>query len=326
MAELHWMRPLWLLALPLAWAGCWWLARRQQGQKDWAGIIAPELLPALLLEQGSQVRQLSPWSWIGLAWTLALLALAGPSWQQTRDSGWKAPAAWVVLLDLSPSMAATDLRPDRATRARYLVNDVLDDARDARVALLTFSDEAYVVTPLTTDVATIRTLLPPLSPALMPTPGDALAPALERAASLLDQAGGDRRIILISDGISDMAQALGKISSLQRLGIELDVVGVGTVNGAPLPDGNGGFATQPGGQTVITRQDRGGLQQLARQGHGLYVDATGLPGLMQHLHPTLPAEADGAASGTINHAQDGGYWLLPALLVVAAVLSRRGWL
>src|SRR3546814_3900448 len=82
-------------------------------------------------------------------------------------------------------MAARDLSPDRVTRARYALDDLLGAAHGARVALIAFSDEAYTVTPLTDDVATVRTLLPPLAPDIMPTPGDQLAPALAQAGKLL---------------------------------------------------------------------------------------------------------------------------------------------
>ncbi|MFX9023860.1 VWA domain-containing protein, partial [Acinetobacter baumannii] len=81
-------------------------------------------------------------------------------------------------------MAASDMTPDRVTRARYAVDDLLGAARDARVGLVVVSGEAYTVSPLTEDVATIRGLLPPLAPSIMPGSGDQLAPALETAAKL----------------------------------------------------------------------------------------------------------------------------------------------
>ncbi|WP_312632366.1 vWA domain-containing protein, partial [Mammaliicoccus sciuri] len=87
----------------------------------------------------------------------------------------------VVVLDLSPSMAAADLQPDRVTRARYAIDDLLGAARDARVGLVAFSDEPYTVSPLTDDVATVRALSQPLAPGIMPSAGDQLAPALRQA-------------------------------------------------------------------------------------------------------------------------------------------------
>ena len=85
-------------------------------------------------------RTLTPWPILAFAWTLTLFALAGPSWQQTSSAAYRGNAEWVLVLDLSPSMAAADLAPDRVTRARYALNDLLDAARDAKVALVVFSD------------------------------------------------------------------------------------------------------------------------------------------------------------------------------------------
>src|SRR3569833_3108762 len=140
----HFLRPWWLLALPPLYLLAFLLARRRARQGDWAGVIDSELLPALRLDGGSgSGGNLQPWPWLALAWTLAVLALAGPRWQQDRAAAYRAPADWVLVLDLSPSMAATDVAPNRVIRARYALDDLLDAAKDARVALVAFSDEPY---------------------------------------------------------------------------------------------------------------------------------------------------------------------------------------
>ena len=124
-------------------------------------MIDPELLPALRLPVGGGG---SPWRLLVTAWTLAVLALAGMTWERDQSMGFRAPSDWVLVMDLSPSMAATDVPPDRATRAHYLVSDLLNAAQDTRVALVVFAGEAHTVAPLTSDVATMRALLPPLDP------------------------------------------------------------------------------------------------------------------------------------------------------------------
>ena len=138
-----------------------------------------------------------------------MLALAGPSWQQDNAQAYRAPAAWVLVLDLSPSMEASDLSPNRVTRACYALDDILSAARDARVGMVAFSDEPYTVTPLTQDVATVRALMPSLAPEMMPSAGDHLAPALVQAQQLLSASGArDKRIVVVTDGFDDPAAAL----------------------------------------------------------------------------------------------------------------------
>ena len=325
----HFMRPLWLLALPLLWSLTIWLARSRARDGDWTRLIDADLLPGLRLEPPAGVGGSTPWPWLMAAWTCAVLALAGPSWAHDSTAAYRAPAAWMMVLDLSPSMATSDLSPNRATRARYAMNDVLDGARDTRVGLVAFSDEAYTIAPLTDDVATVRALLPPLAPDIMPSAGDSLAPALERGATLLQQSGSkDRQMIVFSDGFDDPASALRVAARLKVEGVTVNVVGIGTTSGAPLQDANGGFERDANGQPRLARMDQDGLRQIATAGGGRYVDLAQLPALIS----AISAQGDPATEATaekgvvLAHWLDGGVWLLPGLLLLAALLARRGWL
>lgn len=327
---LHFLRPQWLLALPLLWGLVFFLARRRERDASWSRLIDAQLLPALRLDGGEGAAAgARPWPWLALAWSLAALALAGPSWQREQSAAYRAPAAWVFVLDLSPSMASADLPPDRVTRARYALDDLLGAARDARVGLVAFSDEPYAVTPLTQDVATVRTLLPPLAPGIMPSPGDHLAPALDQAAQLLQQAGGkDRRIVVLTDGFDDPAAAFSAAAAIKAQGATLSVVGVGTPGGAPLRDAAGRFEQNAQGRPLLARLDVDRLRQLASAGGGRYLDIAALPSLIADLQtsPPMPGAAIAAQGVEVAHWRDAGAWLLPALLLLAALLARPGWL
>ena len=328
MESFHFLRPVWLLALPLLWGLAWWLARRGSCDGDWTRLIDPDLLPDLRLAAAGNGAW-SPWPWLALAWSLAALALAGPAWEHDAAPAWRAPGAWVLVLDLSPSMAAADLAPNRVTRARYAIDDLLAAARDARVGLVVFSDEAYTVTPLTDDVATVRAMLPPLAPDIMPSRGDNLAPALEQAVRLLDRAGQrDGKVVVLSDGFADPAAAFDTAQRLRNQGATLDVVGIGSAGGAPVADPRGGFARDAQGQPLLARLEVDRLRQLAASGGGRYVDLAGLPGLIAGLQSgSLLAGGVTAAAGIeVEHWRDAGVWLLPGLLLLVAVLARRGWL
>jgi Ca-activated chloride channel family protein len=325
----HFLRPWWLLALPPLWGLVWWLARRRGGDGDWVQLIDPELLPDLRLDTGAGLGTRSPWPWLALAWTVAVLALAGPAWERDAAPAWRAPGAWVLVLDLSPSMAAADLAPNRVSRARYAIDDLLAAARDTRVGLVVFGDEAYTVTPITDDVATVRALLPPLAPDIMPSRGDNLAPALVQAGKLLDRAGRrDGRVVVLSDGFSDPAAAFDAARSLRDQGATVDVVGIGSHTGAPVANPRGGFAMDRNGEPRLERLDTDRLKQLAAGGGGDYVDLAGLASLIPALraHPGPLGGATAAAGISVDHWRDAGVWLLPALLLLAALLARRGWL
>ncbi|MGQ0621206.1 MAG: vWA domain-containing protein [Panacagrimonas sp.] len=330
--DFHFLRPAWLAALLPVCLLAGWLARRRGRVGHWAQLIDPELLPALQLEGTTgTARAASPWVWLALAWTLAVLALAGPAWQRDVTAAFRAPAAWVLVLDLSPSMAAADLAPNRVTRARYALDDLLGAARDARVGLVVFSGEPFTVTPLTDDVTTVRALLTPLAPDLMPAPGDQLAPALARAGELLRQAGSrNARVIVFTDGFADPAAAFTAAGKLKEAGVSLSVVGIGTQGGAPQPQAGGGFAKDVGGQTRLARLDSDLLHALASAGNGSYVDLPNLRSLVDELQAREERRSGGGAAAAseieISRWRDAGVWLLPVLLMLAALLSRRGWL
>ena len=326
--DFQFLRPVWLLALPLLWGMSLWLARQRSGEDAWAQLIDAELLVGLRLDGGGQPSQ-SPWPWLALAWTLAALALAGPSWQRAPSLAYRDSSAWMLVLDLSPSMLAADLPPNRVTRARYALDDLLNGAQDARVGLVAFSDEPYTVTPLTDDVATIRAMLPPLNPDIMPSAGDNLAPALEQAGTLLRQGGGkNAQVVVLTDGFSDPAAAFAAAKELQKQNITVNVVGIGTRTGAPLDHAGGGFVHNAKGHLNLARLDTERLQTLASSGGGRYADLPQLPNLIGYLQ----ASADRTSRATENknirvaHRLDGGVWLLPLLLLTAALLARRGWL
>lgn len=328
LGHLHFLHPWRLLALPPLLAFAVWLARRRARDGAWPRVVEVELLPALRLDEAG--RRGSPWPLFAAAWTLTVLALAGPSWQRQVSPAFRLPASWVLALELSPSMDATDVPPSRVARARFAIDDLLSAAHDARVGLVAFAGEAYTVAPLTNDIATVRNLSRALSPGLMPERGNRLSPALEAAARLLRAGRGrDRQVIVLMDGLTDPAQALLTAERLRRKGMTVNVVGVGTSTGAPAPDGKGGFLRNARGQVVMTRLHAGLLRRIAAAGGGHFVRLNQLPELIADLHAqgtrTLgsAAQAPGIRLATWL---DGGVWLLPPLLLCAALLARRGWI
>jgi Ca-activated chloride channel family protein len=204
-------------------------------------------------------------------------------------------------------MSRNDIEPDRVTRARYAATDLLLAQHGARVGLVAFAGEAHAVAPLTTDVATIRTLLQPLSPQLMPETGDNLAPALLEAQRLLKAGYAPKgRVVVLSDGFADPAATFNEAGKLRESGLVVDVVGVGHQ------------ATQGSDE----------LQRVAAAGGGVYVSLNDLPALVKRLEsPQSVSFADASYETTqeLTRWQNEGVWLLIPILVLGIVLSRRGW-
>jgi len=325
--SVHFLHPLWLLALPpLLLLVLRALLARSEGSA-WSRLVDAQLLAALRLPEPGRAH--SPWLLVGAIWTLAVGALAGPTWNRDPNAAYRLPSSWVLLLDLSPSMAAADLVPDRITRARYAVADLLAASRDARVALVVFAGEPHVVTPLTTDVATVRTLLQPLAPSLMPEPGDELAPALQAAEHLLRAGHAEQgQVVVLSDGFADPDRAVLIAQRLRTEGAAVHVVGIGTESGAPEPDANGGFVRDAHGGILLSRLPQPNLQRVAEAGGGRFVPLSRLDDLVGELQSARPYSFDMSMLATtrVTSWQNGGVFLLPPLLLLAALLARRGWL
>ena len=328
LAAFHFLYPGWLLAIPpMLMLAAWFLWRGRRAGL-WSDVLDADLLTALRLEEDK--RTASPWVPIAAAWVLAALALAGPAWRRVESAAYRAPADWVIALDLSPSMNAADLSPSRITRAHFLIEDLVRAAKDARVGLVVFAGEAHTVVPLTTDIATINALLQPLVPSIMPESGHQAAPALAQAGSLLRQTGSrNGHVILLTDGFDDPVQAFAAARALKGAGAALDVVGVGTASGAPEPDGSGGFKRNAAGAVVVSKLPVELLQRLASAGGGRYWPPDALGQLIASLragHDNPLAHARIATAERVDAWRNEGYWLVLPLLLVAASLARRGWL
>lgn len=319
---LHFIRPLWLLLLPLAVLipVMWRVLRRPSG--DWSKVCDEHLLRWLSVGQGAaRPGRLGPWV-AGLVWLIATLALAGPSWEQLPDSSFSSRDARVLVLDLSTSMLAEDLKPNRLTQARFELSDILEAAQEGQTGLVAFAGDAFVVAPLTNDTNTISNMLPALRPDIMPVQGSRPDLGLKMAAELFTRAGLSRgEILLIADGGN--RAALEVAGKLAQKGIYTSVLGVGTPQGAPIPSGDG-FVSDNSGNIVVARLQREALQAIATAGGGKYselnADSKGDSLFAGNEHGDFARRDDALG----ERWKDMGPWLLLLLLPLLAYSFRRG--
>ncbi len=327
--EMHLLRPAWLLALPpLIWL--LWRLKQQGGTAGaWDKLVDAHLLPHLLQQIGGSNSRWPLWL-LGFGWLLAVLALAGPSWSHLPQPVYQKQAYRVLLLDLSVSMNATDVPPSRLEHARYEVLDILQRSKEGQIALIAYGAEAYVVSPLTSDAATIALQVSSLNSDLLPVGGKNAAAALNKAHELLKQAGAaEADIILISDGLNHPAAAYAAATQLQQAGHKVSVLALGTTSGAPITANTGGFVKDDAGAIWIPKLDAEPLRQLAASGGGHYAhsrtddrDLDLLLSSQQHAKMTQRQDKQPSAA----QWREEGPWLLLALLPLAALAFRRGWL
>jgi Ca-activated chloride channel family protein len=318
----HFIRPYWLLLLPLVILLPWLWKRTRRPSGDWKQVCDPHLLRWLSVTQAGRAERRGGHWLAGAALLISILALAGPSWQKLPDSSFSARDARVIVLDLSRSMLAEDLRPNRLTRARFRLADLLEMTDEGQVGLVGYAGDAYVVSPLTSDMNTVANLLPALRPDIIPVAGSRANRALELAASLLERAGLNRGEILLVSDSADSADA-ARARDLANDGIITSVLAVGTTEGAPIPSG-GGFVSDRSGNVVIARLDRTSLQAVADAGGGIYTElGTSAAG------SSLWRE-QGASDFTLREEalgerwKDAGPWLVLLLLPLGVAGFRRG--
>nr|MBH1360128.1 VWA domain-containing protein [Stenotrophomonas maltophilia] len=313
LSALHFLRPEWLwalLALPLILA----LAVYRQRRSDaWRQAVDAHLLPHLLAA-GAKRRVRLPWALL-LGWTLASLAMAGPSWRQQAQPMFQASAPLLVVLDLSSRITATDLPPSRLLQARAKVGELLRARQGRQVGLVVYADDAYTVAPLTDDGSNVALYLDALSPDVMPRDGQRADRGIDWATRLMRQIGALQGQILL---VSDQADSEAALAAAQArsLGLQVSVLGLGTPAGAAYRDGNG--------QIRQAALDEGSLRAVATAGGGRYARISADDGDLRALG-VLDAR-DGTAAqrpGEGKQWRDEGFWLLPPVMLLALLAFRR---
>jgi Ca-activated chloride channel family protein len=299
MSALHFLRPEWLwllLGIPvLGWI--WW--KRQPNQDPWTGVVDPALRPYVLEDNAERPR-----AWLGLLWAslfaaLLVLALAGPAWKKRPQTLVQTRTPLVIAMDLSQRSLQADLPPSRLIRMRAKVAQLLQARAGAQVALVVFAGTAHAVTPLTDDPANIEVFLPDLQPAIMPEGGQSPAAALRLARKMLRDNGyntGD--IVLLTDSAD--ADAIKEAAVAHAQGYDVSALGVNATSS--------------------------GLRSVAQSGGGGYAAMAVGPSDIAELGLNVAKDADTAATKAKGAAtwEDGGWILLPLLLLLLLPMFRRG--
>ena len=324
----HFLRPFWLFALiPLA-ALIWHMQKSNLTSGSWQSVVDPELLQHLLVGQG-RVKQSWPVALVALVGFVAIIALSGPVWEKLSQPIYKQQAALAIALDLSRSMDANDLKPSRLTRARHKITDILASRPEGQSALIAYAAEAFVVTPLTEDSATINALLPSLSTDIMPAQGGRADRAVRQALELFANSGvahGD--VLIVSDGFSTT-----EVVEIERLlreypGFRITVLGVGSEAGGPIPLPGGGFLKDSQGSIVISRMPVDMMRGLATKASGEFrmisADDSDIQALLK-IMKTNPFETEAVASSQrADIWRELGPWLVLFVLPLIALAFRRG--
>lgn len=324
----HFLRPWWFLAFIPALLLFIFILKTRQANHQWQSGCDPHLLKHLIIGDARAYNNLSLALVVLLSWCIAIVALAGPTWSHQIQPTWQKSTARVIALDLSVTMNANDLLPTRLARARFKVLDLLKAITEGQTGMIVFSDLPFVVSPLTSDAHTIANMVPVLDTDIVPVPGNNTALALEESAKLIHQAGSETgQIILITDSTPN-TKAYNIAKKLNNDGIKTSVLAIGTEQGGPIANKEGGFLSDKQGNIIFANLDTPALEKLAQSGGGIYVPFTNNNSdITQLLAQNAGAGSAQKTTRELNNTKalwkDQGHWLIWLLMLISAILARK---
>lgn len=320
----HFIRPWWLLMVPLAIVIQLLWQRHANPLAQWSKLIAPHLLRALLVGNTAGIR-LKPMHLVSLSLICAGIAIAGPSWEKEQPPFSQDKAPLVVAVDLSRSMDATDIAPTRLERVRQKTHDLARLRPGARTGLVVYAGSAHMVVPSSEDPAILQIFLDALSTDLMPTAGKNATAALAEAEHMLGKEDAPGTIVFFSDGF-DTAQIPAFKAVTQKGLHQILLIAVGTDKGGPLRTANGGVAVDSSGRPVSGSFDGRSLKQLSSDADvpmaSLTLDDDDMEWVQRRAQKHLQQVE--AANSQLRW-KESGYWLSFPIALLAALWFRRGW-
>ncbi len=313
--EFHFLRPtaLWLF-VALA-AIVLLLLFTNWEKKKWTRVVAPALRP-FMFSKSSRTAIIAPLVLMIIAGSSMTLALAGPTWKKRDIPGEKIPAVVMIALDLSKSMLATDVQPNRLERAKLKISDFLDANPRARAGLLAFAGTAHPVLPFTADYKIIKFHSESLYNWAMPVQGTNYPLLMNMVDTLMGRIHAPSTLLIMTDAVddNDVVTLTGFVdNSIHRLEILL----------FSTPDG----AVIPGSKNVVSKQSSSALANLQQHEkiHVTFItlDKSDVEGIAKRISDSLIFEQDKKKDAK-EWDDEGLLFLIPALLVVA-MWFRRGW-
>ena len=318
----------WLITIPVFVIA--YIVYTKRKQRQLAEFGDPELI-AQLMPDASKSRPIWKFSLLIVALALLIIAGARPQYGQKETTVKRQGIEVMIALDISNSMLAEDVAPNRLDRAKQMLSKMIDNMVDDKVGLIVFAGEAFTQLPITCDYVSAKMFLNTITPNLIPTQGTAIGAALQTAITSFGatESEAGRAIILITDGENHEDDAIAAAQKAQELGIQVFVVGIGKPEGSPIPKpGTNDYFKDRSGQVVVSRLNEEMCQQIAEAGNGIYVRCdntnTAMRALQQGMEHIATAELGSTVYADYNEQYQS--FVLIALLLIAIeffILSRK---
>lgn len=311
-----------MIALPVAGAALYWSLQRRKD--DIQRIGNSDLIARLYASVNQRGRTAKIALWF-VAFALVIIALSRPQWGTQVQIVEQQGSQVMIALDISSSMLAEDIKPNRLTRAKLEISDLMTKLGGDEVGLVLFSGAAFIQFPLTFDYSSARSFLQNAHPGMISRQGTAIGDAIETALTGFDETRPSQRVIVIlTDGEEHEGDPVGAASDAADDGVLVYTVGLGTSQGQPIPvpgtfNGNTQYMKDRQGQTVLSRLDEDTLQDIARAGKGRYFRVGGSPSAADAIASELSGLQKSSIESEFSTSRIERFQLFLAAAIVALI-------
>ena len=244
-------------------------ALKRLGDSNLVGGLMPEM---------SRIRPLIKFVLQLIAFSAGVIMLSRPQFGSKIEDVKKQGVEVIIALDVSNSMLAEDIQPDRLTRAKQAISRLVDNLDNDKIGLIVFAGDAYIQIPITTDYLSAKMFLSAINPNIVPKQGTAIGAAINLGVkSFSPGEGKSKALIIITDGENHEDDPVKDAEDASKAGIVIHTIGIGSTDGVPIPVINNGrkdYLKDVDGNTVITKLDEEILKKIALSTNGNYVRAS----------------------------------------------------
>lgn len=260
-----------------------------------------------------------------------IIVLARPQYGSKLEEVRKQGVEVIIALDVSNSMLAEDIQPERLTRAKQAISRLVDNLGNDKIGLIVFAGDAYTQIPITTDYISAKMFLSTIGPEMVPKQGTAIGSAIKLATkSFTPGEGKSRAIIIITDGENHEDDPVSEAEEAAKAGIVIHTIGIGSSEGVPIPVSTGGrkdYLKDQNGTTVITRLDEEILKKIAVTGGGNYIRASsssiGLDEIFSDIRKMDQSELESSVYTEYNDQFQIFAAIALILLIIEIILMER---
>ncbi|MDR1116541.1 MAG: VWA domain-containing protein [Tannerella sp.] len=286
-----------------------------------------ELISALMPE-ASPKRRCLKYFLLLLSIALAIFIIAGPQFGSKLETVKRQGIEVMICLDVSNSMLAEDITPNRLEKAKQMLSRLTDDLDNDKMGLIVFAGDAFTQIPITSDYISAKMFLSSINPAMVSTQGTAIGTAINLAMrSFTPDESTSKTIVLITDGENHEDNAAQAAASVVEKGVKVNIVGIGEPKGSPIPMGNNNYMKDNAGNVVITQLNETMCREIAQAGNGLYVRADNTNSALKALQSELSKMSKSEIESQVYSEYDEQFpilaWIALILLIMEFLILER---